>query len=81
MAVIAAFSLFLALIAQNAVLEIKGSALIIVNCIDFLITIINILILNQLSVMTSSLYIYSLMGIGTIFGLVTLKKDQKKIYN
>jgi MFS family permease len=75
MVVIADSPLFSTLVAQNAAAEIKGSALTIVNCIGFAITIISILILNQLSTLTSSLYIYSIMAIGPILGLIALKKN------
>jgi MFS family permease len=74
MVVIADSPLFSTLVAQNAPQKDKGTALTIVNCIGFSITIISILILNSLSLISSSNYIFMILAIGPILGLVALKK-------
>ncbi|MFK7786440.1 MAG: nitrate/nitrite transporter, partial [Crocinitomicaceae bacterium] len=68
--VIADSPLFSTLVAQNASAEVKGSALTIVNCIGFSITIISIQLLNVLQESTNPVYIYTLLAIGPILGLV-----------
>lgn len=72
--VIADSPLFSTLIAQNAPQEDKGTALTIVNCIGFTITIASILILNSISALTASNFIFMILGIGPIFGLIALQK-------
>lgn len=75
--VIADSPLFSTLVAQNAEPELKGTALTIVNCIGFSITIISILIFNALITTTSSLMIYTVLAIGPIFGLLALSRKSK----
>ena len=72
--VVADSPLFSTLVAQNASVEIKGTALTIVNCIGFAISILTIQILNHLSFWTDSPFIYSLLSIGPLLGLVALLK-------
>jgi len=78
MVVIADSPLFSTLIAQNAIPEIKGTALTIVNCIGFSITIVSIQLINILSTITDSRSIYTLLAIGPILGLVALRGKQAK---
>lgn len=72
--VIADSPLFSTLIAQNAPEESRGTSLTIVNCIGFSITIVSIQIINLLSNTINSQYIYVMLAIGPILGLVALKK-------
>lgn len=72
MVVIADSPLFSTLVAQNAPIEFKGTALTIVNCIGFAITIISIQLLTFTSGLTTSLFIYSVLALGPIFGLIKL---------
>lgn len=74
MVVIADSPLFSTLVAKNAHPEIKGTALTIVNCIGFAITIISIQLLTELSIQSSSNWIYSVLAIGPAFGLLSLKR-------
>lgn len=74
MVVIADSPLFSTLIAQNVTPQIKGTALTIVNCIGFSITIISIQLLNTLKDYTHSTYIYWVLSIGPIIGLMALSK-------
>ena len=77
MVVIADSPLFSTLVAQNAPDEIKGTALTIVNCIGFSITIISIQLLNGLQALTDANSIYMLLAIGPFLGLIALRKRIK----
>jgi len=72
MAVIADSPLFSTLVAQNAPVQFKGTALTIVNCIGFAITIVSIQLLTYLSSITNSIFIFIILAIGPVFGLVKL---------
>ncbi|MFO7745974.1 MAG: MFS transporter [Psychroflexus sp.] len=74
MFVIADSPLLSTLVAQNAPVELKGTALTIVNSIGFAITIVSIQLLNALNVWTSSTFIYTVLAIGPILGLIALRK-------
>ncbi|UCH21493.1 MAG: MFS transporter [Deltaproteobacteria bacterium] len=63
---------FSSLVAQTAPKELVGSALTIVNCIGFSITIVSIQLINYLSNYIPSNYIFLLLTIGPIMGLVSL---------
>jgi hypothetical protein len=76
MAVIADSPLFSTLVAQNAPAVSKGSSLTIVNCIGFAITIISIQLINALRTVENAQYIYVLLAVGPVLGLVALlRKD------
>ena len=77
MVVIADSPLFSTLVAQNASLEVRGTALTIVNCIGFAITIISIQLINLLRGFTDSNSIYAILAIGPIIGLWALKRKNK----
>jgi MFS family permease len=81
LAVIADSPLFSTLVAQNAPLESKGTALTIVNCIGFAITIISIQLVNALRTPGNEQYIYMLLAPGPVLGLIALfrNKPQKVI--
>jgi len=64
-------------VAQNASAEIKATALTIVNCIGFSITIISIQLLNAFQDLINPKYIYTILAIGPILGLMALY-DKKK---
>ena len=72
MVVIADSPLFSTLVAQNAPAEIKGTALTIVNCIGFSITIISIQLLNVLHLTMNPIYIYTILALGPTLGLIVL---------
>lgn len=73
MVVIADSPMFSTLVAQNAEAKIKGTALTIVNCIGFAITIISIQLLNSLQFILNSSYMYLFLAIGPVFGLIALR--------
>ncbi|WP_242086698.1 MFS transporter [Aestuariivivens sediminis] len=72
MVVITDSPLFSTLVAHNAPKEIKGTALTIVNCVGFSITIISIQLINRIHEFTNSNAIYMLLAIGPILGLLAL---------
>lgn len=72
MVVIADSPLFSTLVAQNTSAEIKGTALTIVNCIGFSITIISIQLLNVLQGSINPTYIYLILALGPILGSIAL---------
>jgi MFS family permease len=74
--VIADSPLFSTLVAQNAPVESRGTSLTIVNCIGFSITIISIQCINLLSDTINEKYIYTLLAIGPIFGLIMLLRNK-----
>jgi len=78
--VIADSPLFSALVAQSALPELRGTALTIMNCIGFSITIISIQVLTILRNIIDPKYIYILLAPGPILGLIALyKKNEIKI--
>lgn len=78
MAVIADSPLFSTLIAQNAPPENKGSALTIVNCIGYSITISSIILISFLSDWINPSLLYVALAIGPIFGLISLNNLKKQ---
>lgn len=72
MVVIADSPLFSTLVAQNTKSELTGTALTIVNCIGFSITIISIQLLNILSDSFNPKNIFVILAIGPILGLKAL---------
>ena len=77
MVVIADSPLLSTLIAQNASAEIKGTALTIVNCLGFSITIISIQIITIMIELTDSNSIYTILALGPILGLIALRRQKK----
>lgn len=77
MLVIADSPLFSSLVAKNAPAEIKGTALTLVNCIGFAISILSIELLNALSTENSSLYFVLLLAIGPFLGFAFLQFQRK----
>jgi MFS family permease len=64
---------FSALNAQNAPRELVGSALTIVNCIGFAITIFSIQLLNYLAEVAGGAYLFLPLAVGPALGLVALR--------
>jgi MFS family permease len=77
MMVIADSPLFSSLVAKNAPLKSRGSALTIVNCIGFTITIISIITIQQLSVLLSPRFLYLVLAIGPVLGLIGLHQKHQ----
>ncbi|BAO76698.1 putative membrane protein [Winogradskyella sp. PG-2] len=75
MTVIADSPLFSTLIAQNSNAQSKGTALTIVNCIGFAITIVSIQILNFfIASYDATPFAFLILALGPIIGLIYLKK-------
>jgi MFS family permease len=77
--VIADSPLLSTLVAQNAPAEMKGTALTIVNCIGYSITIISIQIMTMMIELTDSNSIYVLLALGPILGLIALKRKNRLV--
>ena len=76
MVVIADSPMFSTLVAQNAEAEIKGTALTIVNCIGFAITIFSIQLVNSLQYQINPSFSYLCLAIGPILGLIALIRNK-----
>jgi len=74
MVVIADSPLFSALVATNADSKNKGTGLTIVTCVGFFITILSIQLLNAISVEGSVNWMYMILGVGPLLGLMALKR-------
>lgn len=74
--VIADSPLLSTLVSKNATSEIRGTALTIVNCIGFFITIISIQLLSFLIETIDSNIIYITLAIGPIISLIALKNKK-----
>lgn len=79
--VIADSPLFSTLVAQNSLAESKGTALTIVNCIGFSITIVSIQLVNILNVSWNPKYVYIILAIGPILGLIALYEKKNYSYD
>ena len=77
MFVVADSPLFSTLVAQNTIAESKGTALTIVNCIGFSITIISIQLLNILVNIMDPRFIYVVLAAGPVLGLLALRGETK----
>lgn len=76
--VIADSPLFSSLVAQNAITSIKGTAITMVTCIGFTITIISIELLNYLSVHANQRYMFLFLAIGPVAGLLGMLPENRK---
>lgn len=72
MMVVADSPLFSTLVAQNTAPESKGTALTIVNCIGFSITIASIQTLSVLMDVMDLKALFVLLGLGPVLGLIAL---------
>ncbi|MBL7873927.1 MAG: MFS transporter [Cyclobacteriaceae bacterium] len=75
--VIADSPLFSTLVAKSAPEESKGTSLTIVNCIGFSITIISIQFINLLTPYLQPQFIYMVLAIGPVLGLLALTRDKR----
>jgi len=71
--VIADSPLFSTLVAQNAPSEKKGTALTIVNCIGFAITILSIQLITALSNNFGEIWVFMILALGPFFGILKLR--------
>ena len=78
MVVIADSPLFSTLVAQSAPPSVKGTALTIVNCIGFSITIVSLQLLSVLEGNMAYPYLFMILALGPLFGLIGLFSNRKK---
>ncbi len=71
--------LFSTLVAQNAPPKIKGTALTIVNCLGFAITVLSIQFLTQLMDTVSPMWLLAILAMGPILSLPGLIRGLKKV--
>lgn len=79
--VIADSPLFSTLVAQHAQPEVRGTALTIVNCIGFAITIVSIQLLVLLQRIFSVDTLFMILAIGPLFGLIALGFPSRRKQN
>ena len=65
---------FSALVAQNAPKEATGTALTIVNCLGFSITIISIQVVSLLNQWLATAWVFVFLALGPLLGLYALQK-------
>ena len=75
--VIADSPLFSTLVAQNAPEKDKGTALTIVNCIGFSVTILSLQLVSAQYHSTNSIFVYLLLAIGPVFGLLAIETKKR----
>ncbi|MEM1337936.1 MAG: MFS transporter [Bacteroidota bacterium] len=78
MVVIADSPLFSTLVAKNAPAAIKGTALTIVNCIGFAITIVSIQLVTYLQTVLAPQWLFLVLIVGPVFGLIALFRKGSK---
>lgn len=71
--------MFSTLVAQNAIPELKGSALTLVNSIGFALTIISIQLLSWTMNYIEFKYVFLILFLGPVFGLINMWKKVQKI--
>jgi MFS family permease len=76
MVVIADSPLFSTLVAQHAPAALRGTALTLLNCIGFSITIVSIQLLHELYSHITPKFIYLFLAIGPLWGLYALRNYQ-----
>lgn len=74
--VVADSPLFSTLVAQNAEGESRGTALTIVNCIGFSITVLSIALTTFLITIISPFYLFTILALGPAFGLWNLYRNR-----
>lgn len=78
--VVADSPLFSTLVAQNTPEEARGTALTIVNCIGFSITIVSIQTIHLISTYIETQYLYMLLALGPAIGLTALLRKNKHAF-
>ena len=77
MVVIADSPMFSTLVAQNAPPALKGTAITMVTCIGFSITILSIECINVLKDLIRPQYLFLFLAPGPVFGLIALMQNRK----
>ncbi|RDY60217.1 MFS transporter [Flagellimonas nanhaiensis] len=79
MVVIADSPLFSTLVAQSAPPDVKGTALTIVNCIGFAITIVSLQVISALQDLIAPHLLFLILALGPLFGLLGLFRNRMKL--
>jgi MFS family permease len=79
--VVADSPMFSTLVATQADPKSRGTALTIVNCIGFSITIISIQLLTYLNTNLSPAYLFTILSVGPLFGLAALFRRKSGLSN
>ncbi|MDF9798750.1 MFS family permease [Catalinimonas alkaloidigena] len=79
MLVVADSPQFSTLVAQNAPAASRGTALTIVNCLGFSITILSIQLLSMLLEHIEPTYIYVFLAVGPVLGLLAMRRFDQKV--
>ncbi|MBS9524393.1 MFS transporter [Litoribacter alkaliphilus] len=74
MAVTADSPLFSTLVVQNAPQETRGTALTIVNCIGFALTIVSIQVLNFMLPIMGEKLLFTALAMGPLLGVISLRR-------
>jgi MFS family permease len=80
-AVVADSPQFSALVATNAPLTKRGTALTTVTCIGFSITIVSIQIVSRLEEIINPDFVLLALSLGPIVGLIFFKKERSRTGN
>lgn len=76
MAVTADSPQFSSMVASTVSSEMKGTALVLVNCIGFAISIFSIELLSYLTTVIPAYFVFLVLALGPIFGLLQFRKMQ-----
>ena len=76
MAVTADSPMFSTLVAQNSTVESRGSALTIMNCIGFTITIISIQLINVLMQYVRPELVFTFLAPGPVLGVIAMLRNK-----
>lgn len=76
--IIADSPMFSTLVAQNTSSTTKGTALTIVNCIGFALSIVSIQLLSYLTTVIAPQYLFVVLCLGSVFGLTSLRLNVNK---
>ena len=79
MVVIADSPMFSTLVAQHAAAESKGTALTIVNCIGFSITILSIQLISLLQGYMTLEYLFVVLAAGPVLGLFAMVRKVSEV--
>ncbi|TVZ27740.1 putative MFS family arabinose efflux permease [Gillisia sp. Hel_I_86] len=79
MAVVADSPLFSTLVAKNTPAEYRATSLTLVNSIGFTITIVSIQFISFISNYLDPKFLYLILGIGPILGVIALFQEKKSI--
>ncbi len=69
--------MFSTLVANNSDPELKATALTIVNCIGFSITIISIMLISELALFIDLQYLFLFLALGPVVGLIALGQGDR----